>query len=104
MGESVKILKPGAKTVLLPDASADCAMAHMASVETIEQMRKTWDDLAVVCYINSTAELKRHSDVCVTSANAVKIVKALPNKTFSYSGQKSGPLCGRAGAGEAFRI
>ena len=60
MGESVKILNPE-KTVLLPDASADCAMAHMASVETIEQMRKTWDDLAVVCYINSTAELKRHS-------------------------------------------
>ena len=39
-------------------------------------------DLAVVCYINSTAELKRYADVCVTSANAVKIVKALPNKTY----------------------
>lgn len=83
MGESVKILNPE-KTVFLPDASADCAMAHMASVETIEQMRKTWDDLAVVCYINSTAELKRHSDVCVTSANAVKIVKALPNKNIFF--------------------
>ena len=47
-------------------------------------MRKTWDDLAVVCYINSTAELKRHSDVCVTSANAVKIVKALPNKNIFF--------------------
>ena len=69
MGESVKILNPE-KAVLLPDAAADCAMAHMASVETIEKMRNTWDDLAVVCYINSTAELKRHADVCVTSANA----------------------------------
>ena len=70
--------------MFLPDAAADCAMAHMASVETIEKMRNTWDDLAVVCYINSTAELKRHADVCVTSANAVKIVKALPNKNIFF--------------------
>ena len=85
MGESAKVLNPQ-KTVLMPDAKADCAMAHMADEETIRAMRKKYDDLAVVCYINSTAELKRLSDVCVTSANAVRIVKALPNKTFSYSG------------------
>lgn len=83
MGESAKILNPE-KTVLLPDASADCAMAHMASKEKIEQMRETYEDLAVVCYINSTAELKTVSDVCVTSANAVKIVKALPNKNIFF--------------------
>ena len=83
MGESAKILNPD-KTVLLPDMSADCAMAHMADSETIQKMRDTYDDLAVVCYINSTAELKRHSDVCVTSANAVKIVKALPNKNIFF--------------------
>ena len=47
-------------------------------------MRKKYDDLAVVCYINSTAELKRLSDVCVTSANAVRIVKALPNKNIFF--------------------
>ena len=78
MGESAKVLNPQ-KTVLMPDAKADCAMAHMADEETIRAMRKKYDDLAVVCYINSTAELKRLSDVCVTSANAVRIVKALPN-------------------------
>ena len=83
MGESAKILNPK-KTVLLPDMSADCAMAHMADVETIQRMRDTYDDLAVVCYINSTGELKQHSDVCVTSANAVKIVKALPNKYIFF--------------------
>lgn len=83
MGESAKILNPD-KTVLLPDMSADCAMAHMADVSTIQQMRDTYDDLAVVCYINSTAELKRYSDVCVTSANAVDIVKALPNKNIFF--------------------
>jgi quinolinate synthase len=59
-------------------------MAHMASAETIEKIRSEYDDLAVVCYINSTAELKRHSDVCVTSSNAVKIVKALPNKNIFF--------------------
>ena len=81
MGESAKVLNPG-KTVLMPDASADCAMAHMADTDTIRKIREQYEDLAVVCYINSTAELKEHSDVCVTSANAVKIVKALPNKNF----------------------
>lgn len=83
MGESAKILNPD-KTVLMPDLSADCAMAHMADAETIQKMRNTYEDLAVVCYINSTAELKRHSDVCVTSANAVKIVKALPNHNIFF--------------------
>ena len=47
-------------------------MAHMVDVEKIEEMRKKYDDLAVVCYINSTAEIKAHSDVCVTSSNALE--------------------------------
>lgn len=83
MGESAKILNPD-KTVLMPDISADCPMAHMAEIEKIEEMRGKYDDLAVVCYINSTAELKCHSDVCVTSSNAVKIVKNLPNKNIFF--------------------
>ena len=83
MGESAKMLSPG-KTVLMPDLTADCPLAHMADAETIRKMRDTYEDLAVVCYINSTAELKQHSDVCVTSANAVKIVKALPNKNIFF--------------------
>lgn len=83
MGESAKVLNPE-KTVLMPDISADCPMAHMADRETIQKMREQYDDLAVVCYINSTAELKELSDVCVTSANAVKIVKALPQKNIFF--------------------
>lgn len=83
MGESAKILNPE-KRVLMPDMAADCPMAHMAAAESIEKVRQEYDDLAVVCYINSTAELKRHSDVCVTSANAVQIVKALPNKNIFF--------------------
>lgn len=88
MGESAKILNPE-KTVLMPDATADCPMAHMADRETIEKMREQYEDLAVVCYINSTAELKQYSDVCVTSANAVKIVKALPNKNIFFIPDKN---------------
>jgi quinolinate synthase len=59
-------------------------MAHMATVERIQEVRSTYDDVAVVCYVNSTTELKAHSDVCVTSANALKIVKALPNKNIFF--------------------
>lgn len=83
MGESAKILNPG-KKVLMPDLSADCAMAHMVAPYIIDEMRAKYEDLAVVCYINSTADLKCQSDVCVTSSNAVKIVKALPNKNIFF--------------------
>lgn len=83
MGESAKILNPN-KLVLMPDASADCAMAHMVDLENIKKVRKCYEDVAVACYINSTAEIKCHADVCVTSANAVKIVKNLPNKNVFF--------------------
>lgn len=83
MGESAKILCPD-KKVLMPDLTADCPMAHMVKEGKISEMREKYDDLAVVCYINSTAELKCQSDVCVTSSNAVKIVKALPNNNIFF--------------------
>ena len=83
MGESAKILNPD-KKVLMPDLTADCPMAHMVAKGKIEEMREKYEDLAVVCYINSTAELKCQSDVCVTSSNAIKIVKALPNENIFF--------------------
>ncbi|MBQ7034339.1 MAG: quinolinate synthase NadA [Clostridia bacterium] len=83
MGESAKILNPD-KKVLMPDPTADCAMAHMVREGIIAEMRAKYEDLAVVCYINSTAELKCQSDVCVTSSNAVRIVKNLPNKNIFF--------------------
>ena len=88
MGESAKILNPD-KKVLMPDLTADCAMAHMVTDGIIEEMRNKYDDLAVVCYINSTASLKCQSDVCVTSSNAVKIVKSLPNKNIFFIPDKN---------------
>ena len=83
MGESAAILNPD-KKVLMPDMDADCAMAHMVNLDKIAEMRNLYDDLAVVCYINSTAEIKTYSDVCVTSANAVKIVRNLPNQNIFF--------------------
>ncbi len=88
MGESAKILNVN-KKVLMPDVSADCPMAHMVKAGKIEEMRAKYDDLAVVCYINSTAELKCQSDVCVTSSNAVKIIKALPNINIFFIPDKN---------------
>lgn len=88
MGESAKLLNNG-KTVLMPDAEADCPMAHMVTKKTVDEARKKYDDLAVVCYINSTAEIKSWSDVCVTSANAVNIVKNLPNKNILFIPDKN---------------
>ena len=83
MGESAAILNPD-KKVLMPDLAADCAMAHMVDLDKIKEMREKYEDLAVVCYINSTAEIKTYSDVCVTSANAIKIVKNLPNQNIFF--------------------
>lgn len=88
MGESVKILNPE-KTVIMPDLSADCPMAHMVDKEKIEQVKREYDDLAVVCYINSTAEIKALSDVCVTSSNAKKIVESLPQKNILFVPDKN---------------
>lgn len=83
MGESAKLLSPD-KTVLMPDLTADCPMAHMVAKEEVEAARAAYEDLAVVCYVNSTVEVKSWSDVCVTSANAVKIVRNLPNQHILF--------------------
>lgn len=88
MGESGKLLNPD-KAVLMPDASADCPMTHMVTKAEIDDVRARYEDLAVVCYINSTAEIKSWSDVCVTSANAVQIVKKLPNQNILFIPDKN---------------
>lgn len=88
MGESGTLLSPE-KKVLMPDATADCPMAHMVLKEEVERCRAEYEDLAVVCYINSTAEIKTWADVCVTSANAVKIVRRLPNQNILFIPDKN---------------
>lgn len=88
MGESGKLLSPD-KTVLMPDMEADCPMAHMVTEAAVRAAREAYDDLAVVCYVNSTAQIKSWSDVCVTSANAVKIVESLPNAHILFIPDKN---------------
>lgn len=83
MGESAKILNPK-KKVVMADQYADCPMAHMVDLDKVAEVRKEYPDVAVVCYVNSTAEIKTVSDVCVTSSNALKIVKKLPNKDIFF--------------------
>lgn len=83
MGESAKILNPG-KNVVMADDFADCPMAHMVTKEKIAEVRAQYGDLAVVCYVNSTAEIKTVSDVCVTSSNAVKVVKNIEAKNIFF--------------------
>lgn len=83
MGESAKILNPE-KRVIMADEYADCPMAHMVDIDRIHQVREEYPDVAVVCYVNSTAEIKAESDVCVTSSNAIRVVEKLPNKHIFF--------------------
>lgn len=83
MGESAKILNPE-KSIIMAETSADCPMAHMIESDKIEAVRAQYKDLAVVCYINSTAEIKAHADVIVTSSNAYEIVKKLPQRNIFF--------------------
>ena len=83
MAESAKILNPN-KTVLLPARDAGCPMADMVNKDDVLALRRQYPDAAVVCYVNSSAEVKAVSDICCTSSNAVKVVKSLPNKRIIF--------------------
>jgi quinolinate synthase len=76
MAETAKLLAPG-KTVLLPEPGAGCPMADMVTGEALRAWKSEHPGVPVVTYVNSSAEVKAESDVCVTSANAVAVVNAL---------------------------
>ncbi len=74
MAETAAILNPG-KTVLMPDARSGCPMADMITGEQLREFKAKHPGAKVVCYVNSTAEVKAESDCCCTSGNAVHIVR-----------------------------
>ena len=80
MAETAAILNPG-KTVLMPDARAGCPMADMITGAQLREFKARHPGAKVVCYVNSTAEVKAESDCCCTSGNAAKIVS-------HYAGQE----------------
>ena len=83
MGESAKLLNPQ-KHVYMVDDTAGCRMAEMISVEQIRKVQETYPEAATVCYVNSTAEVKAESDVCVTSSNALRVVRKLPQRQIYF--------------------
>ena len=83
MAESAKIISPK-KTVILPEKHAGCPMADMVTAEALKKKKVEHPGAAVVCYINSSAEVKAESDICCTSSNAVNVVNSLEQKDIIF--------------------
>ena len=83
MAETASILCPE-KVVLLPDVNAGCLMADMITAEQLRAKKKEHPQAVVVCYVNSPAEVKAESDICCTSANAVKVVESLDAREILF--------------------
>ncbi|MFA7144565.1 MAG: quinolinate synthase NadA, partial [Candidatus Izemoplasmatales bacterium] len=88
MAETAKILSPD-KKVLLPVQEAKCPMAMMISPKELEAYKKDHPDRVIICYVNSYAEIKAMSDICVTSSNAEKIIMAYKDRPMLYIPDKN---------------
>lgn len=88
MAESAKILSPN-KKVLLPVLDAGCPMADMIDTDKLREFKKDHPNTPVVCYVNSSAEVKAESDICCTSSNALKIVKELDSDKVLFVPDKN---------------
>lgn len=99
MAETASILCPD-KVVLIPDENAGCPMADMITAADLREKKRRTPEASVVCYINSTAEVKAESNICCTSSNALEVVSSLPENRpvifvpdkylGSYAAAKSG--------------
>lgn len=76
MAETAKILSPD-KKVLLPKMDAGCRMSDMVDLQQIREFKSMYPNVPVVCYVNSSAEVKAEADICCTSANAVRVVESM---------------------------
>lgn len=83
MAETAKILSPQ-KKVILPRLESGCLMADMINISELRTFKALYPEAPVVCYVNSTAEIKAESDICCTSANAVKVAQSLPDKRILF--------------------
>ncbi len=83
MAETAKILSPES-LVVVPDRDSGCSLADSITGDEVVQLKALYPDAAVVCYINSTAEVKAESDVCVTSSNVYEIVAGLAQKQILF--------------------
>ena len=83
MAQTAKIISPE-KKVLLPNLNAGCLMADMIDHDQIIEFKNAHPNIPVVCYINSTAEVKAECDICCTSSNALKIVESLNSKQVLF--------------------
>ncbi len=84
MAESAKILNPE-KTVLLPSLAAGCSLADSITADSLEEWKQRYPGHAVVTYVNSSAEVKALSDICCTSANAVSVIRSLPDRKILFT-------------------
>ena len=83
MAQTAKIISPN-KKVLLPNMQSGCLMADMIDLKQLREFKAQHSEMPVVCYVNSTAEVKSECDICCTSSNAVKIVDSLKAKEIMF--------------------
>ena len=83
MAETAKILSPAA-TVVVPDRNSGCSLADSIDGDGVRKLKALYPDATVVCYINSTADVKAESDVCVTSGNVIDIIAKLPAQRILF--------------------
>jgi quinolinate synthase len=88
MGESAKILAPN-KTVIIPDERAGCPMADMVNVEGLRALKRQHPNATVVSYINTSADIKSETDICCTSANAIKVIESVESDEIIWVPDKN---------------
>jgi quinolinate synthase len=88
MGESAKILAPN-KTVIIPDERAGCPMADMVNIEGLRALKRKHPHAVVVSYINTSADIKAETDICCTSANAVKVIESVQSDEIIWVPDKN---------------